>query len=379
MLKNILLICAHKHDYDHRLPSLMYLKELGYNIRVIKSLMEMNHFIERPDLAIMPDLSFSGMNALHDNMLYPLESMNIPYITIWDTNPLRQLDQLQYYKRNHLCLFVIDRYIVSQLHSLGFAQARYIEYPYVHPAHYGPSPVTTTLVKDLVFAGTISTVQNCNAYWCPALAAADVHDSHVCLLQRMLWASKGQYLDIFDLLQKYTTLNPFGRHFKMLSDYGMFLQKAIGRHFLLQTINKTSMSLDTYGNMEGAFSLNGRIIFHPWMDKNRALRHLYRSARINLCLTQFADACHERMFQSAACNGFILSERKAAAEEIFPDKQAAAYFDSLEEIPELAQYYLDHESERRAMADKATEIYQANFTHRHILGRMMAQVERMMQ
>jgi spore maturation protein CgeB len=62
------------------------------------------------------------------------------------------------------------------------------------------------------------------------------------------------------------------------------------------------------------------------------------------------DDHSERAFQIAACGTFMLSERTDEQVELFAENREAAYFGSAEELSDKVGYYLQHDSEREAIA-----------------------------
>ena len=82
------------------------------------------------------------------------------------------------------------------------------------------------------------------------------------------------------------------------------------------------------------------------------------ASRINLGLlsemgegASSGDLVTARTFQIPAAGGFMLHERTAEVGQYFAEGRECALFSTAEEMAETARYYLDHEAERRQIAE----------------------------
>jgi len=67
------------------------------------------------------------------------------------------------------------------------------------------------------------------------------------------------------------------------------------------------------------------------------------------------DVMNSRMFEVPASQSFMLSERTDSAFEFFESDVEAVYFDSPAELREKAEYYLEHEDDRRGIAQRGRQ------------------------
>lgn len=65
-----------------------------------------------------------------------------------------------------------------------------------------------------------------------------------------------------------------------------------------------------------------------------------------------------KTFEIPACGGFMLTNRTDEQELFFQDRSEAVYFDTMEEAIDYAQYYLDHEFERRRIRENGMKAVQ---------------------
>lgn len=91
---------------------------------------------------------------------------------------------------------------------------------------------------------------------------------------------------------------------------------------------------------------------------------LYSSSKINLnCAIEDCvqwDVITLRTLEVLACDGFLISDRVASAEELFGD--FIVFTDGHEDLQAKIKYYLEHESERLAMAKSGGEFVRKHFS-----------------
>ncbi len=82
---------------------------------------------------------------------------------------------------------------------------------------------------------------------------------------------------------------------------------------------------------------------------------IFHESRININPTSKAirSGIPLRVFDIFACEGFMLSNYQPELCELFVPGEDFAYYDSIEQVPELISYYLEHDSERKEMAHSA--------------------------
>jgi len=95
---------------------------------------------------------------------------------------------------------------------------------------------------------------------------------------------------------------------------------------------------------------------------------IYNAARIvvNLQSTTYqVDGVTCRPFEVAACGGFCLSEPKKDLQAFFVPGEEIVTFDGPADLREKAAYYLAHEDERRAIAERARARVLREHTYEH--------------
>ncbi len=77
------------------------------------------------------------------------------------------------------------------------------------------------------------------------------------------------------------------------------------------------------------------------------------------------DFVNPRTFEVAACGAFQLVDERSELAELFATGTELAVFRRPEELPEMIEYYLSHEAERKAMAARARERVLREHTYEH--------------
>lgn len=79
---------------------------------------------------------------------------------------------------------------------------------------------------------------------------------------------------------------------------------------------------------------------------------IFHESRININPTSKAirSGIPLRVFDIFACEGFLLSNYQTELCELFVPGEDFVYYDSIEQVPELLDYYLDHEEKRAEIA-----------------------------
>lgn len=88
------------------------------------------------------------------------------------------------------------------------------------------------------------------------------------------------------------------------------------------------------------------------------------------------DGTNMRTFEVPGAGGFLLATRTSGATEIYPEGEAGAYFGSVEELQEKIAYYLEHDDERHAIAQRAHEITAREHRYVHRVHRILESTER---
>jgi len=116
---------------------------------------------------------------------------------------------------------------------------------------------------------------------------------------------------------------------------------------------------------------------HPSLDPERALPACFAGSAVNLNVTaeQMPTAVNQRVWEVPAAGGFLLTDDQEDVGLHFELGREAVTYGSPEEALELAQHFLEHRSEREAIATRAFERVEREHRTRHRL----LEVERVMR
>ncbi len=100
---------------------------------------------------------------------------------------------------------------------------------------------------------------------------------------------------------------------------------------------------------------------------------IFHESRINLNPTSKAirSGVPLRAFDIFACEGFLLSNYQTELCELFVPGEDFAYYESIEQVPELIAYYLDHEKERAEIAHNGYMKVREQFSYEIRLNRLL--------
>jgi spore maturation protein CgeB len=112
----------------------------------------------------------------------------------------------------------------------------------------------------------------------------------------------------------------------------------------------------------------------PPVDYYRDTAGVYASTAVNLNVTsrQMPTAVNQRVFDVPACGGFLLTDRQADLEGVFPEPGETATFASPDEAAERYAWFAKAETERRRVIEAARARVQACHGYAHRLARIAA-------
>lgn len=128
---------------------------------------------------------------------------------------------------------------------------------------------------------------------------------------------------------------------------------------------ENTVDLYTY---DSSVSIKG-VRNHGPVDYYDTMPYVFYNSRINLniSLRSIHSGIPLRAFDIMGCGGFLLSNYQADFLDFFSPGEDFVFYETTEEVPSLARYYLAHEDERRAICQNGQKKVLENHTYRHRL------------
>lgn len=125
----------------------------------------------------------------------------------------------------------------------------------------------------------------------------------------------------------------------------------LSKHFKLDLYSGDSDDILAGANMKG------------YINYDNDLPLLYSQSKINLniALKPIKTGIPLRVLDCMACGGFMMSNYKAELAEYFEPGEEIAIYSQMEEAVEYAAYYLEHDSERKKIAEKGRAAIEKKF------------------
>ena len=146
---------------------------------------------------------------------------------------------------------------------------------------------------------------------------------------------------------------------------------AMERDLLLKMILNT-FKVDIYtGSDTKQYSSN--LINHGFAKTLTEMPVIFNRSKINLNPTSKAirTGVPLRVFDIMACEGFVLSNYQQELCELFTPGEDFVCYESIEQVPELIDYYLNHEKERKEIAHNAFEKVKDNYDYMFRLNKLL--------
>ncbi|MGN6646910.1 MAG: CgeB family protein [Cytophaga sp.] len=131
----------------------------------------------------------------------------------------------------------------------------------------------------------------------------------------------------------------------------------IERHEMMEYAASQGVVIDIYGNGWKNKIRSSNLICHekPLYGEEFVKAISCSKISLNFLRKINRDLQTSRSIEIPACGGFMLSERSNEHERLFKENSEAVYFDSKEELVDKINYYLQHETERKKIADAGRE------------------------
>ncbi len=137
----------------------------------------------------------------------------------------------------------------------------------------------------------------------------------------------------------------------------LLLLEMLGRRF--------DMHLYTYDIGDKEKEILRNVHIHDKLDYHSEMPVMFKSVKINIntSIRSAQSGVNLRIVDVLGCGGFLLTNAQSELTEYFDDRKELVLFNELEEAIELADYYLEHESERIKIARAGYERVKRDFRY----------------
>jgi spore maturation protein CgeB len=119
--------------------------------------------------------------------------------------------------------------------------------------------------------------------------------------------------------------------------------------------------------------LNSGVKILPPVNYHRELPLVFSGTDVNVNATSFqmVSAVNQRVFDTAACGAFLVTDRQPDMDELFDRTRETACYDDAAQAKDHVAYYLKHPRARHEITQRARRRVLGEHTYVHRLTRMI--------
>ena len=160
----------------------------------------------------------------------------------------------------------------------------------------------------------------------------------------------------------------------------LFAQYVINRQIThldrMEIVEKISnrFGMDLYTRDED-FALPG-LINHGRIDNYAMAPYVFKKSKINLNITlrSILSGIPLRAFEIIGAGGFLLTNYQPDFDDCFVAGEDYVFYESIDDLLDKCRYYLDHDSERKAIAENGLNRIRENHTYVHRVEQILEQI-----
>lgn len=336
---------------------------------------------------IKPDFIFTtggiGIGRLYEHLI----SSKVPYVTWMADNPLLLLKS-KFKPDSNFNIFVWDNTYVEELRNAGYENVFYL-------------PLAT---NPKIFKKLSLSQEEKEYYSCEVSFAGNINDPYVA---DMYQKYQSLFYEMFTPkvvkeVIKLQSLNPRQRIIDILiqtqkklginstdsQEYKNYLNQKVGDHleiiegiamkkFRMDVVKSLAcFNINVYGAGEWEKIQGPGVIYKGYLDNRTQLPKLHNASMINLNLTisQSREAVNMRIFDVAACGGFVVSDYTKDLGSLFKLGEEVVAFKKRGELKGLIKYFLDNSTERENIALNARKRVLSEHTYTHRMNSLVSTI-----
>lgn len=147
----------------------------------------------------------------------------------------------------------------------------------------------------------------------------------------------------------------------------------LDRKQALSLLDNAGMTVDLYS---GAKPMDVNVNYKGYADYNIKMPKVFSSSKINLNMTlrSITTGIPLRIMDILGAGGFCLTNYQADFEEYFVNGEDMVWFYNMEELVELAKYYLENDEERERIAANGQKKAKELFSCEKLLGKILSSI-----
>jgi spore maturation protein CgeB len=356
------------------------LKRLGH--RVIRLSISEGHLVERilsrvaqnrPDFLLSVNhLGFDEEGKLTEL----LGNLNLPFAVWYVDSPTFVILNFRKNVSPDCVLFVWDRTYLDPMKACGFQKVHFL------PLATDPSifkPVRRSTVPPH-FQGPVSFVGNSMVEavddWFARFPRSETTESITRLAIPLQIKNHQQSMEqvLKQIAREHGRQPRFGDPVHHLYLQAALVWKATlqYRRDLLERLQP--FDIRVFGDQGWHQILNGGVKILPPVNYHRELPLVFNGTDVNVNATSFqmVSAVNQRVFDTAACGAFLVTDHQPDMDELFDRTRETVCYDDPAEAKEQVAYYLKHPRVRCEIAQRARDRVLGEHTYVHRLTKMIA-------
>lgn len=291
------------------------------------------------------------------NMDESLAKLNIPVIVWYLDDPKRDRDfpNIEGMDTSNYFIFCYDKNHIGFLHKNGFEHVHYMPVGTI----MSPDHLNRSLIKKHDGVSYVGSLMTGETIMNNRVLQSNFPQWVEWLKSSLSEIQQGKWYDEMDCLQNKPFPDGVALSHTTITTY---LQDAITNQYRTNVLERmTKHNLQTYGGKDLLSDACSPVLKKAYQGKrvsyHEELPAVYAQSSVNLNLNHFqtTHGIAQRIYDSLAVGGFIITDTNPAITESFTNKQEIVCAESVDEMDELAGYYLNHQSEREAITKKGQE------------------------
>ncbi len=287
----------------------------------------------------------------------------IPYVSwVYDAPQKELYTHYALYPCNYI--FVFDKKQKERLRQIGIKNVYYM------PLAIMPNKVELVLERvgkekdfaDIAFVGQLYKIDNLDFIMNQAeekvrrSMEANIEECFLCWDENTNLHGKMEDICVnyFSLIDKGKILKKYPYISEQFYYEAAVTSRLIANRERISILNTLAEKYDVrlYTNYPGTEQLNKKVKILPNVKYDEISKVYYNSKiNINITLHCIESGAPQRVFDVMAAGGFMISNYQKELEELFVVGEEIVLYHNLEELEELAEYYLNHEEERIRIAE----------------------------